>query len=462
MANIKRIDGKSGPSFLITVTKGRDLNGKQVRHYRTWRPEPGMTERQMEKAAQRAALDFEREIEAGYQVDDRQTFAQYCEYVLKLKERAGCKYRTIERYRELTQRIYPAIGHIKLTDIRPQHLNSLYADLQAPGVSNRGERAIASVDLAAMMKDRKLSRAAVAKMAGVGPSTVTAACQKKKIALATAEAIAKALNEKTDKLFLIESTSKQLASKTVLEYHRLIRTVLAQAEREMLVPYNAAAKATPPKATRKEVAYYQPGEIPAILAALDQEPLKWRMITHLLLVSGCRRGEIMGLTWDCVNFQQGAIRIQKALLYSSKRGTYEDTTKTENSRLLHLPKETMEMLREYRREQLQLQLANGDRWKGSGYLFTKDNGEPMNPDSITAWLSKFAKRHGLPHIHPHAFRHTVASVLIANGVDIVTTSKQLGHAKPSTTENIYAHLIEDAKTQATECIADALLRRKKA
>ena len=180
MANIKRIDGKSGPSFLITVTKGRDLNGKQVRHYRTWRPEPGMTERQMEKAAQRAALDFEREIEAGYQVDDRQTFAQYCEYVLKLKERAGCKYRTIERYRELTQRIYPAIGHIKLTDIRPQHLNSLYADLQAPGVSNRGERAIASVDLAAMMKDRKLSRAAVAKMAGVGPSTVTAACQKKK------------------------------------------------------------------------------------------------------------------------------------------------------------------------------------------------------------------------------------------------------------------------------------------
>lgn len=67
MANIKRIEGKTGVSFQITVTQGRDINGKQVRHYRTWKPEGKMTERQMQKAVERAAADFEREIEQGYQ-----------------------------------------------------------------------------------------------------------------------------------------------------------------------------------------------------------------------------------------------------------------------------------------------------------------------------------------------------------------------------------------------------------
>ena len=67
MANIKRIEGRTGISFQITVTQGRDISGKQVRHYRTWKPEGKMTERQMQKAVERAAADFEREIEQGYQ-----------------------------------------------------------------------------------------------------------------------------------------------------------------------------------------------------------------------------------------------------------------------------------------------------------------------------------------------------------------------------------------------------------
>lgn len=71
MTNIRKIEEKTGPSFKITVTKGRDLKGKQIRHYRTWTPPHPMTERQMEKEVQRTALDFEREIELEYQMDNR-------------------------------------------------------------------------------------------------------------------------------------------------------------------------------------------------------------------------------------------------------------------------------------------------------------------------------------------------------------------------------------------------------
>lgn len=89
MANIKNIEGKAGTSFKITVTRGTDSTGKQIRHYKTWKPDRPMTARQMEKEAQRVALDFEREIDLGFQADARQTFSQYAAYVIDLKEAHG-------------------------------------------------------------------------------------------------------------------------------------------------------------------------------------------------------------------------------------------------------------------------------------------------------------------------------------------------------------------------------------
>ena len=154
------------------------------------------------------------------------------------------------------------------------------------------------------------------------------------------------------------------------------------------------------------------------------------------------------------------VKIDRALVSSSSKGVIEESTKTSDIRYLTLPRETMDLLRLHKREQLRLQLANGDRWLHTGYVFTQDNGDRMNPDSITGWLKDFSTRHSLPHINPHAFRHTVASVLLANGTDIVTVSKQLGHASVNTAENFYTHIIEENKAKASECIADVLLRKK--
>lgn len=230
----------------------------------------------------------------------------------------------------------------------------------------------------------------------------------------------------------------------------------------MLIPYNAAAKATPPKVEKKDPNYFQPEDIEKILDALESEPLKWRTITTLLIVTGCRRGEIAGLKWEKVDFEENRIKIDCALVSSKSKGVYEGSTKTRDVRYLSIPAETMALLRQHKIEQLRLQLANGDRWISTGYCFTQDNGDRMNPDSITGWLKDFSERHGLPHINPHAFRHTVASVLLANNTDIVTVSKQLGHASVNTTEGFYSHIIEENKAQAAECLADVMLRRKKA
>ena len=461
MATIEKQVGKNGTTYRITVYSGFDTQGKRIRHRQTYKPEPGMTARQTEKAVQRAAADFERSIEQGYALDNRQTFAEYAAYVIELKERTGTKHRTTDGYRRLMERTNQAIGHIALQDIRAVHLNRFYKNLSESGIRATADRAVPKGNFRAMLKSKGLSMTKVAKLSGVAESTVNASGKGKAILRVKAEQIAKAAGIPFDRLYTVDERNEPLSSTSVLAYHRFIHVVLAQAEKEMLVPYNAADKATPPQKEKTEVGTFQTSELIAIREAAAQEPIKWQMLIHLLMITGCRRGEIVGLKWDRVNWGESSIRIDTTLLYTPDRGVYESTTKTGAERVIKLPKETMDLLREYRLWQLETRLAMGDRWQETPYVLTGEYGGHMAPDSVSGYLSRFQKKYNLPHIHAHKFRHSMASVLYFSGADPVSISKRLGHAQVSTTQNMYSHLIEQADTQSAERIADAIFRTEK-
>lgn len=462
MASIKKLEGKTGTSYKITVTKGRDSSGKQIRHFKTWAPDRPMTARQMEKEARRVAYDFEREIEQGYQADNRQTFERYARYVIELKERQGAARHSIRQYNDFMVRLSPAIGHMKLFEIRPQHLNALYKKLEEPGSRHTLDTAVSKVDLKELIAQCGSNQKAFGKMYGVSQKIMQRACHYESIKRTNAEKIAAGLGVKCADLFDITHTDKRLSPNSIRRLHSFVSCVLAQAEKEMLIPYNPAAKASPPAGEEHDPVYYQPEQIAAILEALEQEPIKWRAMINLFIVTGARRGEIMGLKWSKVDFENRQIKIDTSLSFLSGVGIFEGPTKTKNTRYVGLPVETVALLRKYRAWQQEQQLLNGDRWVVSDYVFTRNTGGALNPSSIGVWMEKFAERHGLPHIHPHAFRHSAASIMIAEGVDIVTVSKMLGHANTSMTTDTYSHMIEDAKRGATECIADVMLRKKKA
>ncbi len=461
MATIEKITGKTGTTYRISVSGGFDTAGKRIRHRMIYKPEPSMTARQIQKAVQRAAADFERSIEQGYSLDNRQTFSDYSAYVVALKQRTGTKHRTITGYQHLMERTNQAIGHMAIQDIRAVHLNRFYQNLAESGIRDVEPRAIQKADLRAALKEKKLSMAKVAKLAGVAESTVNAVAKGAAILKGKAELIAQAAEIPFDTLFTVEERNEPLSSTSILAYHRFIHVVLAQAEKEMLVPYNAADKATPPQKEKSEVGTFQTSELIAIRDAAAQEPIKWQMIIHLLMITGCRRGEIVGLKWDRVNWKENSIRIDTTLLYTPEHGVYESTTKTGAERTIKLPKETMDLLRQYRVWQLETRLANGDRWKDTPYVFTGECGGCMAPDTLSGYLTRFEKKYNLPHIHAHKFRHSMASVLYFSGADPVSISKRLGHAQVSTTQNIYSHLIEQADTQSAERIADAIFRSEK-
>jgi len=328
MANIRKIEGKTGTSYKVTVTSGRDITGKQIRHYLTWTPEPKMTQRQTEKALNAAAVDFERKILEGFAVDNRQTFAEYAEYVMALKERAGTKHRTLEYYKACLVRINQAIGHKKLVDIRPGHLNSLYENLGERGMRKNSGKATLIADMAPIIEAKGYTKEKLAKEANISATTVSAITQGKRIKLQKAESICAVLDEDITRLFTVEVNDEPLSAKVVSDHHKVIRIILRQAEKEMIVQYNAAIRATPPKVPRTEADTFQPEEVMVIRDALELEPLKWKVITHLLLVTGCRRGEIAGLTWDKIDWHNNTVKINQALLYTSTRGLYVETTKT--------------------------------------------------------------------------------------------------------------------------------------
>ncbi len=461
MASIVKVEGKSGTSYRIFVTSGRTQDGGQVRHTKTWKVPAGMTEKKAEKEAKRIAYEFEEEIGKGILADNRQTLAEYSAYVFGLKERTGIKQSTLERYRELMRRITPALGHLKLREITPRHLNEFYANLAEEGIRDADQKATPKKDLKKLLKEKKLTLAALSRQTGMAASTFAPAVRGRTVSKRTADVLAEALGAKTESLFTLSCDTRPLSPKTITEYHRLLSTIFSQALKERLVSYNPASLASPPKLNRKEVESFQPEEIEQILEAAEKEPVKWRTILHLLIVTGCRRGEIAGLKWDAIDWDSNRLRISETLLYSPEAGIYADTTKTNEIRYLTVPEETMELLKSYRAWHDGLRLKNGDRWVETGYVFTRDNGDLMNPDNITQWCADFSRKYGLPPIHPHKFRHTAASLLIDRNMPITAVSKRLGHKSTSTTLNIYSHAVQRADGAAADLIADTFLRKPK-
>lgn len=460
MASIEKRVNKDGEitSFKIIVYGGKDSSGEAIRRRMTWKPDYGMTAKQAERAVKAVAAKFEEEVSQGFHLDDSITFAEYAEKTLKMKERNGLQPRTIVRYRSMLPRINAAIGHIPLSKIRPQHLNDLYENLAEKGIREGGDRAVLVIDLKSELKKRRLSKWRFAKIAEVSTNTLHSAEEGNTILIPSAQAIAKGLNMPEDKVFRIEADRTPLSKKTILEHHRLISTILHQAEKEMCVMYNAAEKASPPKAGKKMPDYYQPEVLDKIIRALDEAPIKWKAITYLLIDTGCRRGEAMGLKWESVDFQNDLISIERALLYTAETGIFEGPPKNGESRVVRIAPETAAVLKEWAAVQAQQRKDSGDRWVETGYVFTSETGEPISPDSITQWLNGFAKKSGLPHIHPHAFRHTVASNMIADGIDLVTAANELGHADPTTTAKIYAHQIAAAKAKASKVRSNVFSR----
>lgn len=169
------------------------------------------------------------------------------------------------------------------------------------------------------------------------------------------------------------------------------------------------------------------------------------------LFSGLRRGELLGLKWEDIDMDARTLTVQRTLNYLPQKGVYVDSPKSTTSRRpLHLSGTAVALLLEQQAWQNDRRAELGDTWTETGYVFTTDDGNTIFPTSVTTWFREFIRGTGLPYVSVHSLRHTFASLQISDGVPLVVVSRQLGHAKASTTANIYAHVIAEAEAKADQ------------
>ena len=389
MANIR----KRGNTYQIRVSCGYKTNGEQVVQTMSWRPPEGMTAKQAEKEAQKQAILFEEKCLRG-QVTANVKFEEFAEQWFEEYARLTLRNTTYERMRQLTGRVYEAIGHMRLDKITARHIQQFINDLILNGKNQRN--------------------------------------------------------------------GKPLSRKTAIHYLSFISDVFGYAEKMDMLADNPCKKVSITRTDKKEKQIYTLEEVEKLFELLEDAPMKYKVFFTLAIYSGFRRGELLGLEWKDIDFNNNVISVWRTSNYTSSKGTYTDITKTRKSqRSLKFPDLVMDLLREYKAEQDSFKALMGSKWTDTDRLFVQENGLPMYHTTPYIWFKRFCKRNDFRFCDIHSLRHFYASSLINEGVDPAAVSSALGHSVIGTTTSIYCHTFQQAQARAGDAIAKVLDFKKK-
>lgn len=240
-----------------------------------------------------------------------------------------------------------------------------------------------------------------------------------------------------------KKTLKPLSGKTILEHHRLLRAMLHKAVYWQLIVSNPAERVQPPRAPKAQRRFYDDEQCKVLLKGLnelEENEMKYKVAIILTVFTGVRLGELMGLDWENIDFKNKEITVNKSSQYLASTGVYTKPPKTPSSfRHISIPDSVIEILEEYKIWYDGQKDLCGEFWEESNRLFIQDNGKPMHPDTVSKWFVKFVQKIGLPYLNFHGIRHTNATLLISQNVDVAVVAARLGHAQISTTFNFYVH-----------------------
>ena len=245
------------------------------------------------------------------------------------------------------------------------------------------------------------------------------------------------------------------------QYHANIHKALKYAVKMDLIPFNPADKVERPKKQRYIADYYRQEELERLLEASKDHP--YSLLIQTAAFYGLRRGEVVGLKWDAIDFEQGTISVKRTVTSTIIDGKYQEfeqqSAKTKSS-LRALP--LIGSFREYflqvkEAQELNKQVCgNCYNHEYGGFVFVDELGERMRANYLTSAFLKFLEDHGLRRMRFHDLRHSCASLLLANDVPMKQIQEWLGHSDISTTANIYSHLDYKSKLMSANVMDNVL------
>lgn len=240
----------------------------------------------------------------------------------------------------------------------------------------------------------------------------------------------------------------KLSSKSVRDMHGILHKALKQAFLLGIIASNPCERCTTPRIEKKEIQPLDEKQIAAFLAALKGHPYENVYIVDLF--TGMRQSELLGLTWDCVDFTAGTIKIYRQL--QLVEGQYIFTTPKSGKARTIIPAPTvMAVLKKQRTQQLEKKLLVGNLWNNKeDFVFTTDTGEHLARQTVYKQFKNLAASIGLPAARFHDLRHSYAVSALFAGDDIKTVQENLGHHAASFTLDVYGHVTETMKKRSAD------------
>ncbi|MFB9274190.1 site-specific integrase [Cohnella cellulosilytica] len=251
---------------------------------------------------------------------------------------------------------------------------------------------------------------------------------------------------------------KRLSPNTVHKHHACIRKALDYGLKQQFVYRNVSDAVSLPKKKRFKGQTYTREQLNTLLDNAKDTQLELPIFLAGYL--GVRREEIAGLEWSAVDFDDRVIRIVKV---RTSAGAVEvvKVPKTETSRrTLYMTDELQAVFLKTKQYQTEMKRVLGDEYVDTDYVYVQDSGKPYRVNTITEQFKAFLKKNGFPSIRLHDLRHTFASILYDEGVDLKAISEALGHSDLGTTNKIYTHLFDDTHKKTVSAMSRALGRTK--
>ena len=256
--------------------------------------------------------------------------------------------------------------------------------------------------------------------------------------------------------FYNEGVKKGLSPNTIHKQHTNINKFLKYALQLDMIDKNPATRVTLPKKSKRRVAtFYTPEQMQALLSLFWGDVIE--PAVYLAAHLGLRRSEACGLRWESVDFMNRRLIIQHTAVVVNGKIIYSDNTKSESSRrMLSMSDAMAAYLKQVKQRQERDRKRMGNTYCNSGYVCTKADGTPINPDFVTRHFQRVMKAGELPVIRFHDLRHSCASLLHASGYDLKDIQTWLGHSDIQTTGNIYTHLDTRRMDKMAQAMGDAL------
>lgn len=243
-----------------------------------------------------------------------------------------------------------------------------------------------------------------------------------------------------------QSTGAPLSPKTKKNVHGCLHSALEKAVRLGLIRHNPADKPDLPRVERPEIKPLDASEMTAFMEAVKGH--KYESIYIVTLFTGMREGEVLGLTWDCINFDAGTITIKQQL--QKQRGTNGQhslvSTKNGKSRTINPASYVMAVLRAQKQRQLEQRIRAGGAWSNPlNLVFTNAAGEHLCAQTVYLHFKKLAAAAGVPAARFHDLRHSYAVAALQSGDDIKTVQENLGHHTAAFTLDVYGHVTKEMR-----------------